>query len=91
MKGSSSPQCQFIRSKCHTVTLKIVYIALPVSTGFAVFPYVKKGYGVAGPWCWVRSLNECCEPSGFVTQMAFYQALSLLLSTSRCPKKPATS
>ena len=75
MKGSSSPpQCRFIRSKYYSVTLEIVYIALPVSisTSFAVFPYVKKSYGVAGPWCWVRSLNDQCEPSGFVTQMAFY-------------------
>ena len=75
MKGSSSPpQCRFIRSKCYSVTLEIVYIALPVSisTSFAVFPYVKKSYGVAGPWCWIRSLNDQCEPSGFVTQMAFY-------------------
>ena len=74
MKGSSSPHCQFVKSKCYTVTLETVYIALPVliSTGFAVFPYVKKSYGVAGPWCWVRSLNDRCEPSGFVTQMAFY-------------------
>ena len=79
MKGFSSPQCQFVRSKCYTVTLEIVYIALPIaiSTNFAVFPYVKKSYGVAGPWCWVRSLNDRCEPSGFVTQMVFY---SLYLS-----------
>jgi hypothetical protein len=51
-----------------------VYITLPVSisTCFAVFPYIKKSYGVAGPWCWVRSLNNHCEPSGFVTQMVFY-------------------
>ena len=63
-----------VRSKRFTVTLEIVYIALPVliSTTFAVFPYVKKSYGIAGPWCWVRSLNEHCEPSGFVTQMTFY-------------------
>ena len=74
MKGSSSSQCRFIRSKCYTVTLETVYIALPVSisTSFAIFPYVKKSYGVAGPWCWVRSLNDHCEPSGFVIQMAFY-------------------
>ena len=74
MKGSSSPQCRPVRSKCCAVTLEVVYIALPVSisTGFAIFPYVRKSYGVAGPWCWVRSLNEQCEPSGFVTQVAFY-------------------
>ena len=52
----------------------IVYIALPVliSTSFSIYPYVKKSYGVAGPWCWVRSLNDHCEPSGFVIQMAYF-------------------
>lgn len=74
MKGTSSSPCNFVKSRCYAVTLESVYIALPlgISTAFAVFPYVKKSYGVAGPWCWVRSLNDQCEPSGFVTQMTFY-------------------
>ena len=74
MKESPTPQYWFVKSKWYAVTLEIVYILLPVliSTGFAVFPYIKKSYGIAGPWCWVHSLNEHCEPSGFATQMAFY-------------------
>ena len=74
MKESPTPQYWIVKSKCYAVTLEIVYIALPVliSTGFAIFPYVKKSYGIAGPWCWIHSLNEHCEASGFATQMAFY-------------------
>ena len=74
MKDSPTPQYWIVKSKYYAITLEIVYIALPVliSTGFAIFPYVKKSYGIAGPWCWIHSLNECCEPSGFATQMAFY-------------------
>lgn len=37
MKGSSSPQCQFIRSKCYTVTLEIVTVHCPTSINFNRF------------------------------------------------------
>ena len=80
MKGSPFPQCQIIRSKWYTVILEIGYIALPVllSTGLATIPYMKSNYGIAGPWCWVRSLNEYCEPSGLVTQVVFYSLYMLV-------------
>lgn len=66
------PRCT--GSKYCTVIVEITYLSIPlvISTAFAVFPYVKRSYGVAGPWCWVRSLNEKCEPVGLVTQMVFY-------------------
>ena len=68
MKGLISPKCKFLTSKYHSVALETMYIVVPlsISIGFAVFPYVKKNYGIAGPWCWVCSLNEKCAPSGFV-------------------------
>ena len=74
MKESPTPQYWIIKSKYYAIILEITYISLPIiiSTGFAVIPYVKKSYGVTGPWCWVQSLNEHCEPSGFAAQMAFY-------------------
>lgn len=75
MKEFLSPKCQYLRSKYYSVTLEIVYIALPA---FAIFLYVKKNYGIAGPWRWVRSVNEHCEPSGFVTQMVFYTLYMLV-------------
>ena len=42
------------------------------STAFALPPYLQGRYGISGPWCFVQSLNEDCEPSGKVIQMAFY-------------------
>ena len=65
---------QWVGSRCCGVAIEIIYVALSllISTTFALVPYVKKSYGVAGPWCWVRSLNENCEPSGFLTQMIFF-------------------
>ena len=52
------------------MTLEIVYIALPVliSTGFSIFPYVKK----AMVWLDLGAGYDYCEPSGFVIQMAFF-------------------
>ena len=73
LRGSQPfPQCT--GSKYCTLTVEIVYISLPltIATAFAVMPLVKRGYGVAGPWCWVQSLNDDCEPAGLVTQMIFY-------------------
>ena len=74
LKIRGTPLPPWMGSKCCTVTVEIIYIVTPllISTTFAVFPYVKRSYGVAGPWCWVVSLNGDCEPSGFVTQMVFY-------------------
>ena len=74
MKESPTPQYWIVKSKWYAIVLEITYISLPIiiSTGFAVFPYVKKIYGVTGPWCWVHSWNEHCEPSDLATQMASY-------------------
>lgn len=70
----SQPFLKCTGSRCCAASVEVIYIALPlvISTTFAVFPYVKKSYGIAGPWCWVQSLNENCQPVGFVTQMVFF-------------------
>ena len=56
------------------VTVEVIYIAIPltVSTAFSLPPLLGNKYGIAGPWCFVRSLNDACESSGYATQMAFY-------------------
>jgi uncharacterized membrane protein YagU involved in acid resistance len=56
------------------VIIEIVYIAIPViiATVFALPPLIKDKYGIAGPWCFVRSLDDYCEPTGYSTQMTFY-------------------
>ena len=75
---------QWIReSRCCGFIVESVYIALPViiSTVFAILPYLKRSYGVSGPWCWVVSLNDECEPTGFVTQVVFlgmYMAVGIV-------------
>ena len=72
--GTRLPQCGFKNTKCGGVIIEIVYVAIPVliSTVFALPPLMQQNYGIAGPWCFVRSLNDYCEPTGYSAQMAFY-------------------
>ena len=72
--SSPFPRCTRPGSKHCTVILEIAYIFIPLSiaTVFAIIPYINKDYGIAGPWCWVQSLNEHCEPAGLMAQMSFY-------------------
>ena len=67
-------KCGMECNRCRGVIIEIMYIAIPVliSTAFALPPFMQQKYGIAGPWCFVRSLNDDCEPSGYTTQMAFY-------------------
>ena len=71
IRGTWVPQCGL---KYCGVIIEIVYITIPVTiaTVFAVLPLTQQKYGIAGPWCFVRSLNDNCEPTGLSMQMAFY-------------------
>ena len=73
LRGSQPfPKCT--GAKLCTRTVEAMYILLPltIATVFAVMPLLNNGYGIAGPWCWVQSINEECEPSGLIIQMIFY-------------------
>ena len=74
IKGIELPQCGIGCTRCCGAIVEIVYLVLPalISTAFALPPYMQRRYGIAGPWCFVRSLNSNCESSGKVIQMAFY-------------------
>ena len=69
--GTRLPQCGL---KHCGVIIEIVYITIPVTiaTVFALPSLIQQKYGIAGPWCFVRSLNDNCEPIGLSMQMAFY-------------------
>ena len=70
--------CSRIGSRCcgAGVAVEAIFVVLPVliSTAFALPPLLAKPqrYGIAGPWCFVRSLNDNCDPAGFTIQVAFY-------------------
>ena len=74
IRGAELAQCSPRCIRCCSVTTEIIFIVLPalVSTAFVLPPYLHNRYGIAGPWCFVQSLNSDCEPTGKATQMAFY-------------------
>ena len=72
--GTRLTQCGTGCTRCCCVIVEMIYVAIPVliSTVFALPPLFQRKYGIAGPWCFVRSLNDDCKPTGFTAQMAFY-------------------
>ena len=75
-------------SRCYQVLLELSFTLLPVvlSFAFALVPYFDNNYGLAGPWCWVRSVNDECRSVGMRDQMIYfglYEAVGVIgLTTS---------
>ena len=73
-----TPQCGIghnaVTKCCGRVIIEAALCFFPVfiATVFAVPPYLQDRYGLAGPWCFVRSLDDDCNPTGKQIQMAFY-------------------
>lgn len=71
-------------SKCKQVTAEVLYVILPVLVAFAYEwgPYVDKKYGLAGPWCWIKSVDENCTSIGLRDQLiydyAFYEGAGVI-------------
>lgn len=61
-------------SKCCQILLHTLFILLPIflSLPIAVVPYMNNNYGVAGPWCWIRSVDENCTGVGLTDQMIYF-------------------
>ena len=51
-----------------------MFIILPVLGSFAlsIWAYMDGKYGLAGPWCWIKSIDENCHPYDFQFQMLYY-------------------
>ena len=66
--------CRLHQSKCYQVMLELLFILLPVVLSFpiAYVPYRNNNYGLAGPWCWVRSIDENCKNVGMRDQMIYF-------------------
>ena len=75
-------------SRCYQVLLELSFTLLPVllSFAFALVPYFDDNYGLAGPWCWVRSVDDECRSVGVRDQMIYfglYEAVGVVgLTTS---------
>ena len=62
------------QSKYRQAMLELLFIMLPVLLSFpiAYVPYRNNNYGLAGPWCWVRSIDENCKSVGMRDQMIYF-------------------
>ena len=70
-RGSQHPQCGKGCTMSHSVITETVYFLLPafIATAFSLPPYMPNSYGIAGPWCSARSLDDECQPSSMTLQM----------------------
>ncbi len=78
-KGDVSP---VIRSRRGRVGVEVCVVAvaifLPLSVDWVVF--VRGNYGLAGGWCWIKTINSDCSVAGFLDQlMLFYFPLAVLI------------
>ena len=66
--------CPPLQSRCNRAMLELLFILLPILLSFpiAYVPYRNNNYGLAGPWCWVRSIDENCRSVGMRDQMIYF-------------------
>ena len=76
LKGNTPTVPMILQSKCCRITLECLYIILSVSlsSAYASEPLIRDNYGLAGAWCWIRSLDDNCKltNSGFLNQLSSY-------------------
>ena len=62
-RGDTGPV--FVQSGCGRVILESLYVVLSVfvTICYALVPFFTKNYGLAGPWCWIRAIDENCTVS----------------------------
>ena len=88
IRGNICPVPSESIGKCYQVLLELSFTLLPVllSLAFALVPYFDNNYGLAGPWCWVRSVDDQCRSVGIRDQMIYfglYEAVGVIgLTTS---------
>ena len=58
-------------SKCATEAL-LGFLPVILAFVLAWLPYIDGDYGIAGPWCWVRFVDENCKDIGLKNQMIYY-------------------
>ena len=82
-RGNTVPH--FLQSKRRRVVLEVSYVVIsPIFCfTYALVPYFTHNYGLAGAWCWVKSLDANCSfsLSGLLEQVVHSYGFSLLNST----------
>ena len=60
--------------------MEIPFILLQIllSLAFALVPYFDNNYGLAGPWCWVRSVDDECRSVDQMIYFGLYEAVRVI-------------
>ena len=74
IKGRTRFYCRPSESKCCHVLPELSSALLPVllSFAFAWVPYFDDNYGLAGPWCWIKLVDDNCKSVGLRDQIIFF-------------------
>ena len=64
----------YVKSRYLQRIIEGVYASLPIiiPLPYVLPPYFNGHYGLAGAWCWIKSVNDKCEPVGAVDQIVAY-------------------
>ena len=57
-----------------------MFIMLPLlgALGLSLWTYLDGKFGLAGPWCWIKSVDDDCRPYGFQFQMVYYGSYAII-------------
>ncbi len=70
-----------LNSKRHEIAGLVISLGLPLTLSW--LPYIHNMYGLAGPWCWIRTTNKDCRDHikvGVIYQFTlFYGPQALLI------------
>ena len=70
-KKDSFPR--LLRSKYFRVVMEcfFIIIVLMIPLTFLWVPYIRHDFGLAGAWCWMRTINDNCTSVGFEDQLIY--------------------
>ena len=68
------------KSKQLRITMETLFVlgAIIIPLTYQWVPFIQGNYGLAGPFCWIRSIDENCIVVGGQVQLAFYITAEVL-------------
>lgn len=80
IRGNCHLLVQLKQRRCFQCIVEGAFAILPFLLAFSLawVPYTDGDYGIAGPWCWIRTLDDNCEPLGLKNQMIYFGMYELV-------------
>lgn len=70
--------------KRREIFLEVTFVAVPILLSFiySARPLTTGKYGLAGTWCWIKSVDENCTHVGLVSQMVFGHGVKIFVGAT---------